>query len=73
MTDQTTATTETTETVVTNDYVAQLAKEQELADIETALGKPVTSSNHAMIWHSLRLANINDKIAGFGKLFTLPA
>ena len=44
-----------------------------VADIETALGKPVTSSNHAMIWHSLRLANINDKIAGFGKLFTLPA
>jgi len=33
MTDQTT---ETTETTVTNDYVAQLAKEKELADIETA-------------------------------------
>ncbi len=44
-----------------------------VADIENALGKPVTSSNHAIIWHSLRLAGINDSIEGFGKLFTLPA
>ncbi|MEK9786050.1 MAG: Asp/Glu racemase, partial [Gammaproteobacteria bacterium] len=44
-----------------------------VADIENTLGKPVTSSNHAIIWHSLRLAGINDSIDGFGKLFTLPA
>ena len=44
-----------------------------VADIEAALGKPVTSSNHALIWHSLRLAGINDAIDGFGELFRLPA
>ncbi len=37
MTDQTNATPETTtETPVQNDYVVQLAKEEEMADIETA-------------------------------------
>ena len=44
-----------------------------VAEIENALGKPATSSNHAMIWHSLRLAGINDSIPGFGRLYTLPA
>ena len=39
--------------------------------IEEELGKPVTSSNHAMIWHSLRLAGIHDKIDGFGSLYRL--
>lgn len=37
--------------------------------LEAALGKPVTSSNHALAWHSLRLAGCNDPIAGFGALF----
>ena len=44
-----------------------------VADIEAALGKPVTSSNHALIWHSLRLAGISETIDGFGELFRLPA
>jgi maleate isomerase len=41
-------------------------------EVEDELGKPVTSSNHAMIWHSLRLAKVNDPIDGFGQLYRLP-
>ena len=41
------------------------------ADIENELGKPVTSSNHAMAWHCLRLAGINDAMPRWGRLFTL--
>ena len=36
---------------------------------ETALGKPVTASNHALAWHLLRLTGIEDEVAGFGQLF----
>jgi maleate isomerase len=42
-----------------------------VADIEQRLGKPVTSSNHAMAWHSLRLAGVNDPLPQFGELFTV--
>lgn len=41
------------------------------ASIEADVGLPVTSSNHAMAWHALRLAGINDSLPQFGKLFTL--
>jgi maleate isomerase len=41
------------------------------AGIEAELGKPVTSSNHAMAWHCLRLAGIEDPQPQFGRLFTL--
>ncbi|MEX2408848.1 MAG: Asp/Glu racemase [Rhodovibrionaceae bacterium] len=37
--------------------------------IEAELGKPVTSSNHAMAWHCLRLAGYDDPIPGYGRLF----
>ena len=37
--------------------------------IERRIGKPITSSNQAIIWHSLRLANIQEKIRGYGTLF----
>lgn len=37
--------------------------------LEAELGVPVTSSNHAMIWHALRLAGIADPIAGLGRLY----
>lgn len=40
------------------------------AQIEAKLGKPVTSSNHALVWHMLRLAGIADVIPGAGTLFT---
>jgi len=36
--------------------------------IETALGKPVVASNQAMIWDTLRLAGIDDRIGGYGRL-----
>ena len=39
--------------------------------IETQLGKPVISSNHAMAWHALRLAGYAEPVAGFGQLFRL--
>lgn len=39
--------------------------------LETAIGRPVTSSNHAMAWHCLRLAGVNDKLPGLGRLYTL--
>ncbi len=40
------------------------------AELEAELGKPVTSSNHAMAWHCLRLAGIEDALPQFGRLFT---
>ncbi len=43
----------------------------ELAAIEAELGVPVTSSNHALAWHCLRLAGIDDKLPHLGRLFTL--
>ncbi len=42
----------------------------ELAEpLEQKLGLPVTASNHAMIWHSLRLAGIHDPLPGLGRLY----
>ena len=41
------------------------------ADIERRIGIPVTSSNHAMAWHALRLAGVTDPQPEFGRLFTL--
>jgi maleate isomerase len=38
-------------------------------ELEAELGKPVTSSNHALAWHCLRLAGVNDAVPGFGRLF----
>ncbi|MGE0007258.1 MAG: aspartate/glutamate racemase family protein [Parvibaculaceae bacterium] len=42
------------------------------ADIEREIGLPVTSSNHAMAWHALRLARYDEKLPQWGRLFTLP-
>ena len=36
---------------------------------EKYLGKPVTSSNHALAWHLLRLAGILDNSENLGRLF----
>jgi len=43
-----------------------------IEEIEIKLGKPVTSSNHAIIWHSLRLAGIKEEIEGYGSLYRKP-
>lgn len=45
---------------------------ERLPEIETAAGLPVTSSDHAMAWHCLRLAGLDDTVAKAGRLFTLP-
>ena len=37
--------------------------------LEQKLGKPLTSSNHAMAWHTLSLAGISHSHAGWGRLF----
>ncbi len=41
------------------------------AGLEKSLGIPLTSSNHAMAWHALRLAGIEDKLGQFGSLYNL--
>jgi maleate isomerase len=37
--------------------------------VEAELGKPITSSNHALAWHCLRLAGYAEPVAGLGQLF----
>ncbi len=36
--------------------------------LEQEVGKPVVSSNQAMVWDTLRIAGIKDKIKGYGSL-----
>ena len=40
-------------------------------EVEAKLGKPVTSSNHALAWHMLRLAGFARPLPGRGRLFRL--
>jgi maleate isomerase len=40
-------------------------------EVEAKLGKPVTSSNHALAWHMLRLAGFAKPLPGRGRLFRL--
>lgn len=42
-----------------------------VAEIEAECGLPVTSSNHAMAWHCLRLAGVTEKRPELGRLFGL--
>jgi maleate isomerase len=37
--------------------------------LESEVGVPVTSSNHALAWHCLRLAGYSEPVPGFGRLF----
>ena len=39
-----------------------------IESMEAELGKPVITSNQAMLWHCLRLAGVNDQIEGLGRL-----
>ncbi len=43
------------------------------AKLERLAGVPVTSSNHAMAWHCLRLAGVSEPLPAAGRLFELPA
>lgn len=45
---------------------------QACASLEKSLNIPLTSSNHAMAWHALRLAGIDDSLGQFGSLYDLP-
>ena len=42
-----------------------------VADVEKEIEIPVTSSDHAMAWHCLRLAGVKDVVPGAGRLFEL--
>ena len=46
---------------------------ENVAEIEAECGLPVTSSDHALAWHCLRLAGVEDAIPHGGRLFALPA
>ena len=41
---------------------------EDVEALEAELGKPVTSSNHALAWHCLRLAGYDAPAPGFGAL-----
>lgn len=40
-----------------------------IEELEAELGKPITSSDHALAWHCVRLAGYDDTVAGLGRLF----
>jgi maleate isomerase len=42
------------------------------AAIESEIGLPVTSTNHALAWHAMRIAGVEDSLPQFGRRFALP-
>jgi ectoine hydroxylase len=44
-----------------------------LDELEQELGKPIVSSQQAFLWNLLRLAGIDDRIGGYGTLFSRAA
>ena len=46
---------------------------EQVVALESRISIPATSSNHALGWHSLRLAGVADTLPRFGRLFSLPA
>ena len=61
-------------TVVTDDAEAVFVSCTSLRtfgivdELETELGRPVVSSNLALVWHLLRLAGVRDDVSGLGSL-----
>lgn len=45
----------------------------QVAELEARIGIVATSSNHALAWHCLRLAGVEDVLPQFGRLFTVAA
>lgn len=43
-----------------------------LQKLENDSGKPAISSSSAMMWHALRTVGVQEKIAGYGRLLSLP-
>jgi maleate isomerase len=46
----------------------QIRATEAIGAIESALGKPVVTSNQGMLWGALRDAHITDAISGYGRL-----
>ena len=42
-----------------------------IARLEKSLGKPVVTSTQATLWHALRLAGIEDRLTGHGRLLEI--
>jgi len=40
-----------------------------VSELEEIIGIPVTTSNHAMAWHCMRMAEIQDKLPDLGSLY----
>lgn len=43
-----------------------------IEELEASLGKPVVTSNQALVWHSLRLSGYQEPVVGYGRLLRLP-
>ena len=43
-----------------------------IARLEAAVGKPVITSNQAMVFQAMQLAGINEPVSGYGRLFETP-
>ena len=43
-----------------------------IQQLESGLGKPVITSNQALIWHCLRIMGLQEPIEGFGRLLKTP-
>lgn len=41
-----------------------------VAALEQAIGKPVITSTQATLWHALRLAGVEDRVSGYGRLLS---
>jgi maleate isomerase len=41
-----------------------------VAALEQAIGKPVITSTQATLWHALRLAGVEDRVTGYGRLLS---
>lgn len=39
---------------------------------EVELGRPVLSSNQALVWHCLRIMGMDREVGGFGRLLRTP-
>jgi maleate isomerase len=44
-----------------------------IQELESELGKPVITSNQALIWHCLRIIGLEEPIQGFGRLLKTPS
>ena len=42
---------------------------EDIEKLENKIKIPITSSNHALAWHCLRLAGIDDNFPNLGKLY----